>query len=89
MLRGRGPGEVPALLERALLGAGISADRMERCADEEMAARSLLEAALPGDVVVLPIHTRDVRERLHAALAAEGGITPARDNGDSNHILGQ
>ena len=80
MLRGRAPGEVPALLEGALLGAGIPADHMVRRADEEIAARSLLEAAQPGDVVVLPIHTRDVREHLHAALAAEG---------DSNHILGQ
>ena len=89
MLRGRAPGEVPALLERALSGAGIPAERMERCADEELAACSLLAAACPGDVVVLPIHTRNVRERLHAALAAGGGIARARDNGDSNHILGQ
>lgn len=89
MLRGRAPGEVPALLERGLLEAGVPADRLERQDDEEIAARSLLEAARPGDVVVLPIHTRDVRERLHAALAAEGASAPARGNGDSNHILGQ
>jgi UDP-N-acetylmuramyl tripeptide synthase len=77
MLRGRAPGEVPALLQKALQGAGIPADRIERHADEELAARSLLEAASPGDLIVLPIHTREVRERLHAALA------------DPNHILGQ
>jgi UDP-N-acetylmuramyl tripeptide synthase len=80
MLRGRSLGEVPTLIEKALLIAGIPAERIERQADEERAARSLLEAARAGDVIVLPVHTRDVRERLHAALAAEE---------DSNHILGQ
>ncbi len=74
MLRGRAPGEVPALLEGALLGAGIPADHMVRRADEEIAARSLLEAAQPGDVVVLPIHTRDVREHLHAGAGGRGGL---------------
>jgi UDP-N-acetylmuramyl tripeptide synthase len=89
MLRGRAPGEVPALLERALLAAGIPVGRLERHDDEEMAARNLLAGTCPGDVVVLPIHTREVRERLHAALAADGAAALARDEGDSNHILGQ
>jgi cyanophycin synthetase len=80
MLRGRRLGEVSTLIEKALLIAGIPAERIERQLDEESAARSLLEAAGAGDVIVLPVHTRDVRERLHAALSAEE---------DSNHILGQ
>jgi UDP-N-acetylmuramyl tripeptide synthase len=80
MLRGRPPGEVPALIETALLAAGVPAERIERRLDEESAARSLLQSAAAGDVIVLPIHTREVRERLHAVLAA---------GEDSNHIPGQ
>jgi UDP-N-acetylmuramyl tripeptide synthase len=87
MLRGREPGEVPALIRRGLLAAVVAADRIYFQPDEETAARILLDAAEPGDVIVLPVHTREVRERLHASLDA--GIRGDRTapNGDSNHIL--
>jgi UDP-N-acetylmuramyl tripeptide synthase len=68
VLRGRALGEVPALIERALLRAGVAAERISAEPDEETAARKLLDAARPGDVIVLPVHTREVRERLHAIL---------------------
>ncbi len=68
LLRGRAPGEVSALLERALLAAGVHAERIIAEPDEETAARRLLAAATPGDVIVLPVHTRAVRERLRAGL---------------------
>ncbi len=70
MLRGRAPGEVPALIARALLAAGFRAERMYIEPDEETGARRLLGAAKPGDVIVLPVHTREVRERLRASLEA-------------------
>ena len=70
MLRGRAPGEVPALLHQGLLAAGLPPDRIYCEPDEEMAARGLLAAAQTGDVIVLPVHTREVRERIHAALGA-------------------
>jgi len=70
LLRGRAPGEVSALLERALLAAGVAAERIVAEPDEEAAARRLLEAAKPDDVIVLPVHTRAVRERLRAGLSA-------------------
>jgi cyanophycin synthetase len=70
MLRGRMPGEVPALLLRALLAAGVPRGHIIEEPDEEAAARRLLEAAQPGDVVVLPVHTRAVRERIRAKLEA-------------------
>jgi UDP-N-acetylmuramyl tripeptide synthase len=66
MLRGRAAGEVPALLERSLLQAGMRPDQLSFVADEESAARALLAAAGEGDVVVLPVHTTAVRERLRA-----------------------
>jgi len=68
MLRGRAPGEVPALIERALLAAGTAPERITTEPDEEAAAQALLDAAEPGDVIVLPVHTRAVRERLTARL---------------------
>jgi cyanophycin synthetase len=70
LLRGRAPGEVSALLEHGLLAAGLAAERIVAEPDEEAAARRLLEGAKPGDVIVLPVHTRAVRERLRAGLTA-------------------
>ncbi|HMD73183.1 MAG TPA: Mur ligase family protein, partial [Steroidobacteraceae bacterium] len=70
MLRGRGLGEVPDLIERALLAAGIAAQRIEIEPDEETAALRLLDGAQPGDVIVLPVHTDAVRERLRARLGS-------------------
>jgi UDP-N-acetylmuramyl tripeptide synthase len=64
MLRGRAPGEVPALLKAGLRAGGVDDARIGFEADEERAARRLLAAAGPGDVVVLPIHTAAVREAL-------------------------
>jgi UDP-N-acetylmuramyl tripeptide synthase len=87
MLRGREPGEVPALIRRGLLDAGVAPDRIYSEPDEETAARILLDAAEPGDVIVLPVHTREVRERLHATLDAGIGGERTAPNGDSNHIL--
>jgi len=68
VLRGRALGEVPALIKRALLGAGVAAERIRTEPDEETAARILIDAAQSGDVIVLPVHTREVRERLRAIL---------------------
>ncbi len=73
MLRGREPGSVPALIERALLGAGLPAARLAHEADELAAAQSLLAWAQPGDCVVLPVHTAAVREQLRARLEAAQG----------------
>ena len=68
MLRGRALGAVPTLLREGLLRAGMPADRLVDEPDEEAAARCLLEAGRDGDVVVLPIHTAAVRQRLAALL---------------------
>jgi cyanophycin synthetase len=57
MLRGRQPGEVPALLQRALREAGLPASRMQHSGDEVTSARALLRAAQPDDVLVLPLHS--------------------------------
>jgi UDP-N-acetylmuramyl tripeptide synthase len=59
---------VPALIEQGLLNGGLPADHLAHQPDEEAAARALLDWAQPGDVVVLPVHTAAVRERLVGVL---------------------
>ncbi len=60
-LRGRGSGEVPALLKRALTDAGFAPDAIGEAADEDRAVRLALAWAREGDVLVLPLHSRDGR----------------------------
>lgn len=61
MLRGRAPGEVPAILRSALERSGIAADAVVECRDELAAARLAVASAERGDVVVLPIHSPGTR----------------------------
>jgi UDP-N-acetylmuramyl tripeptide synthase len=58
MLRGRPPGEIPAILEEELLRNGVPADRIEHAASEAEGARRLLDQARAGDLVVLLVHTQ-------------------------------
>jgi cyanophycin synthetase len=60
-LRGRGSGEVPALLKRALEVAGIAPDAIGDAGDEDRAVRLALGWARAGDVLVLPLHSREGR----------------------------
>jgi UDP-N-acetylmuramyl tripeptide synthase len=63
-LRGRSPGEVPALLHAELRRAGLDPVRMHTELSEVDAARGLLDWARPGDVVVLPVHGKQARRAL-------------------------
>jgi cyanophycin synthetase len=69
-LRGRGEGAVADVLGDALRARGVPADAIAVVLDESEAARRLVEAAAPGDVVVLPVHNLDARDRLVAWLDA-------------------
>jgi UDP-N-acetylmuramyl tripeptide synthase len=69
MLRGREVGVVPMLLEQGLRTGGLPARALRHEHDEEAAARALMAWAKPGDVVVLPVHTPEVRARLAAFLS--------------------
>jgi UDP-N-acetylmuramyl tripeptide synthase len=60
-LRGRGSGEVPALLRAALDRAGVSGSSIANAPDEDQAVRMALAWARAGDVVVLPLHSREGR----------------------------
>jgi UDP-N-acetylmuramyl tripeptide synthase len=60
-LRGRGSGEVPALLRRALADAGFAPEAVGDAPDEDRAVRLALGWARAGDVLVLPLHSREGR----------------------------
>jgi len=63
-LRGRAPGEIPALLDAELRRAGMDNVRLHTELSEVDAARGLLAWARPGDVVVLPVHGTEARRTL-------------------------
>jgi UDP-N-acetylmuramyl tripeptide synthase len=65
-LRGRGAGEIPAILRQALLRAGVAERAIVDAPDEVAAVRQALAWARPGDVLILALHTQDGRA---AALA--------------------
>jgi cyanophycin synthetase len=58
MLRGRQPGEVPALLQDELLRLGIPPASLERADTELEAIRKALAWAQAGDLLVLLVHTQ-------------------------------
>ena len=75
MLRGRAAGSVSSLIEQTLLSAGLPPESLARVEDEATAALQLLDWAQPGDVVVLPLHTSAVRDRLLKFLH-QGDVAP-------------
>jgi UDP-N-acetylmuramyl tripeptide synthase len=60
-LRGRAPGETPALIRTALMRAGVPEAALEISSSEIGAVRRVLEWARPGDVLVMPVHGRLAR----------------------------
>jgi UDP-N-acetylmuramyl tripeptide synthase len=76
-LRGRGAGEVPAILRRALGRAGLAPGSIVDAADEVSAVRLALAWARPGDALLLAVHTREGRAaalELIERLRAQGWI---------------
>ncbi len=82
--RGRGEGEVPATLRRALRNAGLPDTVIREEPDELSAVRTALAWARPGDVLTLPLHSRSGRAevlallgRLHSVGWSAGKLLPA------------
>ena len=63
-LRGRAPGEIAAILREPLLAGGIASAAIDTVLDEAEAARCLVAWARDGDLVVLPTHGNQARERV-------------------------
>ena len=51
--RGRGPDEVPRLIEAGLLANGVTADQITIIPDEQEAVQAILEMAEPNDLVLV------------------------------------
>jgi len=64
--RGRSPGDVPEILARELERLGADTDRIHTRLDEHEGVRDALAWARAGDLLVLPIHALDSRERVLA-----------------------
>jgi cyanophycin synthetase len=69
-LRGRQPGEVPAIIQGALLRAGMPQSAVPICPSEIDAALMALDWARPGDALVLLIHSSSARARMLEILKA-------------------
>ena len=67
-MRGRAPGEVPAILRGSLLRTGLLETSIEVHLSELGAVQRVLEWARPGDVLVMPVHDRGVRDQVLALL---------------------
>jgi UDP-N-acetylmuramyl tripeptide synthase len=70
-LRGRAEGDVARLLSGALQAHGLAAQAISMELDELAASQVLVREARAGDVVVLPVHNLDARDRLAAWLDAQ------------------
>jgi UDP-N-acetylmuramyl tripeptide synthase/very-short-patch-repair endonuclease len=73
--RGRGSGEIAAIMRAQLLADGVPPPAITTCLDEAGAARIPLSWARDGDLLILPIHEMEAREQVTAlldAMAANG-----------------
>ena len=66
--RGRGEGEVPTILRKALHDAGLPDTAIREQPDELSATRTALAWARPGDVLALPLHSQSGRTAVLALL---------------------
>ena len=69
-LRGRAPGEVPRLINAALLRAGVARSALQMRMSELEAVHAALAWAQPGDVLALPVHAPAARAAVVALLQA-------------------
>ncbi|HEY4575027.1 MAG TPA: Mur ligase family protein [Thermoanaerobaculia bacterium] len=70
LLRGRQPGEIPAILEDELRRQGFPAERIEHAGSELEGARKALAEARPGDLLILLAHAQ--REEVLEAVGGAG-----------------
>ncbi|HEY6824403.1 MAG TPA: cyanophycin synthetase, partial [Steroidobacteraceae bacterium] len=71
-LRGRPPGEVPRLIQAALVRAGVSPATLQLRMSELEAVHAALAWAQPGDVLALPVHSAAARAAVVELLGASG-----------------
>lgn len=69
-MRGRAPGEIPALLRDELLKVGAPESQIGIVSAEADGVRALLAWAKPGDLLVLPVHALEARAEVVALLSS-------------------
>jgi cyanophycin synthetase len=74
MLRGRAPGEVPAVFLDELRRLGAPEEMLSEAPDEPEAVRQALAWARPGDLLLLLVHTD--REAVLEMLGQDGDVSP-------------
>jgi hypothetical protein len=72
-LRGRQPGEVPSIIQNALLKVGMPESSVPIRPSEVDAALLALDWARPGDALVLLIHSTPARARMLEVLRTRSG----------------
>ncbi len=75
-LRGRAPGEVPAIIEAALIDAGAPAEAIERADTEMDAVKQALRWAEPGDLILLIVHGKQSEATALLSSLVERGWRP-------------
>ncbi|TNE48472.1 MAG: cyanophycin synthetase [Deltaproteobacteria bacterium] len=83
-LRGRGPNEVPELLQKTLLAAGVSEDRIQVIPDEQEATKAALQFCKEGDLLLV---FGDNISRTWKQIIYFGGRTPSNDPGSQNMLM--
>ena len=78
-LRGRGPDEIPRLLQQALVESGVTPGQVEMIPDEATAVDHALRIAQPGDLVLIfgDAITRSWKQIIH--FSPEVGPTPSQE----------
>jgi UDP-N-acetylmuramyl tripeptide synthase len=71
-LRGRAPGDIPALLRAECLAQGVAADHILQAASPSAGAAAIIGLVGPGDLALLLVHSErdEVFAMLHAANSA-------------------
>ncbi len=67
-LRGREAGEVPAILRAELLERGASTEQVMLAGDEDEGVAALLAWGRPGDLLVIPVHALEAKDRVRRRL---------------------
>ena len=83
-LRGRRPGEIPAIMADELARLGVPPEAVSRPGSELAAVRDALAWARPGDLLLLTVHqdrplALALVERLRASGWRPGDALPAED----------
>ena len=77
-LRGRGPDEVPCMLQESLLASGVPAEQVKVIPDEQEAIDAALRLGRPGDVLLVFVDAISRSWKQITRFQPEAGIAPEK-----------